>query len=67
MLGEGGVEKELLLDLKDSRDRTQMSLPRLEDSDVDLGVLGPPFLLPPPFHHFISPFLEINAIKIDGR
>lgn len=43
-----------------------MSLPRLEDSDVGLGVLGRPFL-PPPFHHFISSFLEVNAVKIDGR
>lgn len=67
MLGEGEVEKELLLDLKDSRGRTQTILPRLEDSDFDLGVLGPPFLPSPPFHHFISPFLEIDAIEIDGR
>ena len=59
--------KELLLDLKDSRGRTQMSLSRLEDSDVDLGVLGPPFLPPPPFHHTISPFLEIHVVEIDGR
>lgn len=44
-----------------------MSLPRLEDSDVGLGVLGLPFLPPPPFHHFISPFLEVNAVEINGR
>ena len=66
MLGEGGVEKELLLDLKDSRSITQTSLSRLEDSDVDLDVLGLPSL-PLPFHYFTSPFLKINAVKIDGR
>lgn len=51
MLGEGGVEKEWLLDLKGGRGGIQSSLPRLEvSSDVDLDVLGPPFLPPSPFH-----------------
>lgn len=49
MLG-GGIEKELL-DLTDSRGRTQTGLLRLEDSDIDLDVLGPPFLPPPPFYN----------------
>lgn len=46
-----------------------MSLPRLEDSDVGLRVLGLPFL-PPPFHHFISPFQcsrnwwKVNVTKL---
>ena len=51
MLGERGVEKEVLVDLKGSRSGTQITLPRLEDTpDVDCDVLGTPFLPPPLFH-----------------